>query len=256
MESKKRNLLLTLRYDGSHFHGWQFQPNCRTAEEELKKATARILGEEVRLQSCSRTDAGVHANMFCCNFQTDCIRETDKIILGLNAVLPEDIAVYGCEEKPCSFHARYDCKGKEYIYKIWNSKQRNPFCNHYALHFPRKIDADALNEKAKQFIGTYDFSSFCASGCTVKSTVRTVTDCRVYRDGETVTFSVTGNGFLYNMVRIMVGTLLDISDGKIVEPITSIIEAKDRSRAGITAPACGLYLNQVFYESEAKNSDG
>lgn len=252
MENKKRNLLLTLRYDGSDFHGWQYQPNCRTVQLETEKAIKRILGEDVRLQSCSRTDAGVHANMFCCNFQTDCMRETDKILLGLNAVLPEDIAVYGVEEREIGFHARYDCKGKEYIYKIWNGRQRNPFFNHYAFHFPRKIDVPELNEKAKQFIGTHDFSSFCASGCTVKSTVRTVYDCQVIRDGETVIFSVKGNGFLYNMVRIMVGTMLDISDGKITAPITGIIEAKDRNAAGITAPACGLYLNKVFYESEGE----
>lgn len=255
MESKRRNLLLTLRYDGSHFHGWQFQPNCRTVEEELKKAIQRILGEQVSLQSCSRTDAGVHADMFCCNFRTDCMRPTDKIILGLNAVLPDDVAVYGCEERPDSFHARYDCTGKEYIYKIWNGKQRNPFCNGYALHFPRRLDEKELNEKAKEYIGTYDFSSFCASGCTVKSTVRTIYDCKVSRDGDTVIFSVTGNGFLYNMVRIMVGTLLDVSDGRIHESLTDIIEAGDRNRAGITAPACGLYLNRVFYGKEVENHD-
>lgn len=255
MESKKRNLLLTLRYDGSGFHGWQYQPNCRTVEDELKKAITTILGEEVSLQSCSRTDAGVHANMFCCNFRTDCMRPTDKIILGLNAVLPEDVAVYGCEEKPDGFHARYDCTGKEYIYKIWNGKQRNPFCNGYALHFVRRLDEELLDEKAKDFIGIYDFSSFCASGCTVKSTVRTVYDCKVSRQGDTVLFSVTGNGFLYNMVRIMVGTLLDVADGKITQPITDIILAADRNQAGITASACGLYLNRVFYGKEVEKND-
>lgn len=248
MENQSRNLLLTLRYDGSSFHGWQFQPNCRTVEDELKKAITRILGEEAKLQSCSRTDAGVHANMFCCNFRTEAKRPTDKIILGLNAVLPEDIAVYGCEEKEADFHARYDCKGKEYVYKIWNGTQRNPFLNGYALHFPQPIDEEKLNEFASEFVGTYDFSSFCASGCTVKSMTRTVYDCSVRRDGELVLFSVHGDGFLYNMVRIMVGTLLDLHDGKIKESVKSIIASKDRNRAGITAPACGLYLNKVFYE--------
>lgn len=243
-----RNIKLTLRYDGSAFHGYQYQPNCITVEEELKSACKRILGEDVKIQSCSRTDAGVHANMFCCNIHTDCFRDNDKIILGLNAVLPETIAVYGCDDVLESFHARYDCAGKEYIYKIWNSKQRNPFYNNYALHFPRELDEKMLNEQAKQFIGTHDFSAFCASGCTVQSHVRTIYDCAVKRDGEMVVFSVHGDGFLYNMVRIMVGTLLDISDGKISkDSITEIIDSKNRDKAGITVKPQGLYLNKVFY---------
>ncbi|MCM1545198.1 MAG: tRNA pseudouridine(38-40) synthase TruA, partial [Ruminococcus sp.] len=153
-----RNIKLTLRYDGSAFHGYQYQPNCVTVEQELKTACKRILGEDVKIQSCSRTDTGVHANMFCCNFYTNCDRENSKIILGLNAVLPETIAVYDCEDVDDDFHARYNCKGKEYVYKIWNEKQRNPFYNNYALHFPRLLDENMLNEQAKQFIGTFDFS--------------------------------------------------------------------------------------------------
>ncbi|MGN1419687.1 MAG: tRNA pseudouridine(38-40) synthase TruA [Acutalibacteraceae bacterium] len=243
-----RNLKMTLRFDGSQFHGWQYQPNCITVEEELKKACGRILGEEVSIQSCSRTDAGVHANMFCCNFKTNCQRENERIIRGLNAVLPESIAVYGCEDVSDDFHARYSCVGKQYIYKIWNEKQRNPFLNQYALHFPRQIDADFLNSQSKQFIGEHDFTSFCASGCTVLSNVRTIFDCSVKRDGDLVTFYVCGNGFLYNMVRIMVGTLLDINDDKIqADTISDIIESKNRENAGITAKPCGLYLDKVFY---------
>ena len=162
--------------------------------------------------------------------------------------MPGDIAVYGCDEKQADFHARYDCKGKEYIYKIWNGKQRNPFLNGYALHFPRDLDVNRLNDIAAEFVGTYDFTSFCASGCTVRSMTRSVYECSVRREDELVIFSVHGNGFLYNMVRIMVGTLLDMNDGKIDESLKSIIGAKDRNRAGITVPGCGLYLNKVFYE--------
>lgn len=243
-----RNLKLTLRYDGSAFHGWQFQPNCSSVEEELKKACLRILGESVKLHSCSRTDAGVHANMFCCNFHTETSRENSKIILGLNAVLPESIAVYGCDDVSDGFHSRYDCFGKEYIYKIWNAKQRNPFYSNYALHFPRYIDEGFLDSQAKHFIGTHDFSAFCASGCTVKNHIRTVNNCSVTRNGDMVIFSVSGDGFLYNMVRIMVGTLLDINDSKIQKnSIYDIINSKNRDRAGITAKPQGLYLNQVFY---------
>lgn len=243
-----RNIKLTLRYDGSAFHGWQFQPNCVTVEEEMKKACARILGEQVKLHSCSRTDAGVHANMFCCNFRTDSDRDNSKLMLGLNAVLPESVAVYACDDVPDDFHARYDCKGKEYVYKIWNGAQRNPFYGNYALHFPKHLDESFLDSQAKHFIGTHDFLSFCASGSTVKSTVRTVFDCGVTREGELVIFRVRGDGFLYNMVRIMVGTLLDISNGKIEkDSIEKIILSNNRENAGITAKPQGLYLNKVFY---------
>ena len=244
-----RTIKLTLRYDGSAFHGWQYQPNCITVEEEIKKALFQILREDIKIQSCSRTDAGVHADMFCCSFRTETDRSCDKIILGLNAVLPETVAVYGCEDVPEDFHARYSCAGKEYIYKIWNGKERNPFLRNYALHFPRRLDEKLLDKEAKDFVGTYDFSSFCASGATVQSKVRTVFTSSVERDGDIVIFKVTGDGFLYNMVRIMVGTLLDISDGKIEKnKIKEIINSKDREKAGKTAPPEGLYLGRVFYD--------
>lgn len=243
-----RNIKLTLMYDGSKFHGYQLQPGLCTVESELRKAAKRILGEEIKPVSCSRTDAGVHANMFCCNFRTESDRKCEKLLCGLNAVLPSGIAVTGCEDVPESFHARYDCVSKEYIYKIWNSKSRNPFLENYALHYPFSLDCDFLNNQAKQFIGTHDFKSFCASGATVKTTVRTVFDCGVERENDLVVFHVSGNGFLYNMVRIMVGTLLSIGEGKIEKnSIGKIIEAKDRSFAGVTAKADGLYLNKVFY---------
>ncbi|MBQ8029065.1 MAG: tRNA pseudouridine(38-40) synthase TruA [Clostridia bacterium] len=247
----KRNLILSLRYDGSAFHGWQFQPNCITVEEEMKKACKRILGEDVRLQSCSRTDAGVHANMFCCSFKTESQRDCEKLITGLNAVLPETISVFSCKEVSEDFHARYSCVGKEYIYKIWNGKQRNPFLTKYALNYPHEIDCEMLDLQARQFIGTFDFASFCASGSSVLSTVRTIYDCRVWREGETVVFSIKGNGFLYNMVRIIVGTLLDINRGKIEkDKISEIIASKNREAAGVTVGPEGLYLNKVYYSEE------
>lgn len=247
----ERNLKLTLRYDGSAFHGWQFQPNCITVEQELKEACRHILRHDVKLQSCSRTDAGVHANMFCCNFKTENQIENEKLIRALNAVLPVTVAVYDCQDMNEDFHARYSCVGKEYIYKIYNAKQRNPFFNNYAFHYPRKLDEEILSAEAKSFVGKHDFAAFCASGSTVLSTVRTVYDAKVTREDEMVIFSVKGDGFLYNMVRIMVGTLLDINDGKIEQgKIKEIISSKERSLAGITAKPCGLYLNKVFYTKE------
>lgn len=246
-----RNIKLTLTYDGSFFHGWQLQPGLVTVEGELRKALFRLLGEQAKPVSCSRTDAGVHANEFCCNFKTENKRDCEKLLRGLNAVLPPAVAVKKCEEKELSFHSRYDCVGKEYIYKIWNGKTRNPFYESRALFYPFALDSDLLDAQAKDFIGNYDFKAFCASGSSVKTTERTVFDCGVKREGELVTFFVRGNGFLYNMVRIMVGTLLCVNEGKI-EPgtIKDIILSKKREKAGVTAEACGLYLNRVFYRKE------
>ena len=244
-----RNIKLHLQYDGSAFHGWQVQPNADTVEAQLKAAIDRILHEPVRLQSCSRTDTGVHALDFCCNFKTASDISTEKLLRGLNAVLPQQIAVTRCETADEAFHARYSCKGKRYLYRIWNAKTRNPFLLDRALLYPFALDEKLLDAEAQAYVGTHDFAAFCAAGASVKTTVRTVYACNVTREGETVTFAVTGNGFLYNMVRIMVGTLLDINEGKLPAGcIPAILAQKDRTLAGRTARPEGLYLARVFYE--------
>ena len=244
-----RNIKLTIQYDGAAFHGFQQQPNGDTVEAQLKAAAFRILGEHVTFYGCSRTDAGVHANEFCCNFKTENDRSCSLLMRGLNAVLPPQIAVLSCEEVPLDFHARYNCLGKEYVYKIWNSPVRNPFLLERAAFYPFSLDAEMLCQQAQQFVGTHDFASFCASGASVKTTVRTVYSFHVERCGNLVTFTVCGNGFLYNMVRNMVGTLLDIQRGKIQkDSIAGILAACDRTKAGMTAPSQGLYLNRVFYQ--------
>lgn len=244
-----RNIKLMLQFDGSAFHGFQQQPNGDTVEAQLKKALNRLLNESCPLYGCSRTDAGVHANAFCCNFKTQSDRDCDKLLLGLNAVLPPQIAVFSCEEAPIDFHARYSCLGKEYVYRIWNSKTRNPFLLRRALFYPFLLDVPFLNEQAQAFVGTHDFSAFCASGAGTKTAVRTIYRCSVEQSGDHVTFTVCGNGFLYNMVRIMVGTLLDLQREKLpADSIPSILRSGDRTLAGVTAPAEGLYLNRVFYE--------
>lgn len=242
------NIKLILTYDGSAYHGWQMQENAITVQQCLTQAAEKIFNQKISINGCSRTDSGVHANMFCCNFKFDGTRSEDKIVSGLNSQLPEDIRVLACEYVDDDFHARFDCKGKQYIYKIWNGKIGNPFMNRYSLFYPYALDDKLLDEQAKDFIGTYDFASFCASGSVVKDTVRTISDCSVKREGDLVVFSVTGDGFLYNMVRIMVGTLIYINNGKIPEDtIKDIINSKDRTRAGITVRPEGLYLNKVFY---------
>lgn len=245
-----KNIRLSLMFNGSEFHGWQIQENADTVQQQLRNAVERITGETANIIGCSRTDSGVHANMFCCNFRLCKDIDCNKLMKGLNAVLPENISVFECESVDIDFHSRYDCKGKEYIYKIWNGKAKNPFYNRLALHYPYNLDVELMNKEAQDFVGTYDFSAFCSSGTEVQSKVRTVYRCNVHREGDLVVFSVCGDGFLYNMVRIMVGTLLDINSGKIVAgSIRKIIDSGDRNQSGITAKPDGLYLNKVFYDN-------
>lgn len=242
------NHLLTLRYDGTAYHGWQRQENAVTVQEEIEKAVYRLFGERCTVTGCSRTDTGVHANCFKCNFHTEKEINNPNIISGLNHFLPEDIAVYDSRDVPENFNARFDCVSKEYIYKIYNGRFRDPFYNKRAFFYRFPLDGEFLNSQAKDYIGRYDFTSFRASGATVKTTERTVINAAVERYGDLVVFRVEADGFLYNMVRIMVGTLLSISEGKIeAGTIPQIIQSKNRLNAGITAQAYGLYLNDVRY---------
>lgn len=244
---------LTLRYDGTRYHGWQVQQNAVTVQQVLQDAVERITGVRSGITGCSRTDAGVHALMFCCALDTASALRGDKLCRALNAVLPSDVAVYDAAEMPDDFHPRYDATGKRYIYRLYNGRYRHPFYDGYALHINRALDEQLLDKAAKDFLGTHDFAAFCASGSSVEDTVRTVTHAGVTREGDMVTFSVEANGFLYNMVRIMVGTLLDISTGKIApDAIPTILASKKRESAGHTAPACGLYLHTVRYDTEEK----
>lgn len=244
-----QRLLLTLRYDGTAYHGWQVQPNGVTVQERLQDAIEAVTGVRSGVIGCSRTDAGVHADGFCCTFDTESALRGDKMIGALNANLPDTIAVYRCVETADDFHPRYASRGKRYVYRVWNAPYRNPFWEPYAVHQRRVLDEQTLHQAAQRFIGTHDFAAFCASGSSVTDTVRTVTDFSVERNGDMVTFSVTANGFLYNMVRIMVGTLLDIAFGKLTpDSITQALEQQQRQLAGATAPAKGLCLQEVYYD--------
>lgn len=243
-----RNLLLTLCFDGSAYHGWQVQENAVTVQSTLQDAVQRILGVRENIIGCSRTDAGVHAEIFCCNMRTEKEMPPEKLQTALNAVLPRNIAVLSVKEVPYEFHARYDCKGKVYKYLIWNARTRSPFYENRAYHYPWPLDVPMLNEQIRQFLGQHDFSAFCASGSSVEDRVREITRAEILRNGDLVEIYIGGNGFLYNMVRIMVGTLLDIQSGAILpNSIPEILEQKNRKNAGVTAPAHGLYLHQVNY---------
>ncbi|MCR5484094.1 MAG: tRNA pseudouridine(38-40) synthase TruA [Clostridiales bacterium] len=243
-----RNLLLTLRFDGAPYHGWQVQKNGISVQETVQDAIEKVTGVRSGVIGCSRTDAGVHAEMYCCNFRTDSGVDTERMIYALNANLPDSIGVYGCREVPEDFHARYSCVSKKYVYKIWNSPFKNPFLTDRYYMYGHPLDEKMLDEESKYFLGKHDYRGFASSGCSVKDTVRTVFDASVERRGDEVFFTVEADGFLYNMVRIMTGTLFYIQQGKIERgALPEIIESGERERAGVTAPACGLYLRNVNY---------
>ncbi len=245
-----RNLLLSISYDGANYHGWQIQQNAVSVQQVFQDALFRVLGERPDIKGCSRTDSFVHARQFCISLKTEHNIPCERLVGALNHFLPDDMAVQSCQEVPPDFHARYSCTGKEYVYQIWNNPVRDPFLNRRALHYWYALDEKQLNEAASHFLGTHDFTSFCTLDARDRGDMtRTVTKAEVRREGDMVLFTVAADGFLYNMVRIMVGTLLRVAQGKF-EPknIVGIIEAKNRKAAGPTAPPFGLYLNRVFYE--------
>lgn len=244
-----KNLVFRCCYDGNGFYGFQVQPHHRTVAGELGRALSDLFGEETKVVGCSRTDSGVHAKEFFFSVKTNSTIPCENIVRALNTMLPCEIGVFDCTEMPPDFHPRFDCTRKTYSYHIWNSRQPNPFLRGRALFYPYPLDEVLLNEAARQFLGEHDFSAFMSSGSQVKDRVRTVLESAVHREGQEVLFTVCATGFLYNMVRIMVGTLLEVSEGKIsLSDIAGILKSKDRHTAGRTAPADGLYLERVYYD--------
>lgn len=243
-----RNLLVTIKYDGSLYHGWQVQSNALTVQEIFQNAVEKVFLKRLDVIGCSRTDAGVHANMYCLTIKTDMNISCHGVVMALNTHLPKDICAVDCVEVDDEFHPRYSCKSKEYLYKIYNGKIKDPFTADYALHYKYPIDADYLNKEAQAFVGKYDYIGFCSSKSDVEDTVRDVKAFKVWREGDFVYFKVEADGFLYNMVRIMIGTLLFVAEGKIKSgELKEIILSKDRKRAGKTVSPKGLYLNKVNY---------
>lgn len=243
------NYLLTLKFDGSGFHGWQRQQNALSVQECVENAVSSLFGSCDHVTGCSRTDAGVHAVGFKCNFVSAKEIPLANVISGMNHFLPSSIAVTDAQTVPEDFNARFDCVSKEYIYRIYNGTVRDPFSVGRAYHYKYRLDEEMLDRQAKDYIGIHDFSSFRAVGSDVATTVRTIFNAGVFRDGDTVCFRVEGNGFMYNMVRIMAGTLIYISEGKIKQgSVPEILASRDRLCAGMTLPPDGLYLNKVNYE--------
>lgn len=243
------NYKLELMYDGSHFSGWQRQKNARTVCGELENAIKIITKQDIELCGVSRTDAGVHANQYIANFFMDLEFPPEKLMAGINAICPDGISVKKAEIADGKFHARFDVKSKTYLYTIDNTIYGNPFMKKYAWHFKYPLDFDAMQKAVKSYVGTHDFSSFMSQGGTAKTFERTIYDAVVTKDDNgIIKFSVTGNGFLYNMVRIMAGTLVWVGKGAIMpEEIPDIIASKDRTKAGVTAPPHGLMLYKLNY---------
>lgn len=244
------NFALKISYSGINYCGWQIQNNVPTIQNEIQKAVSKIFNGEYSVCGCSRTDAGVHALEYVCMVKDAPEFDYKKLPLAMNTYLPNDIAVIDSSMVEDWFHPRFSAIKKEYIYKIYSSRIRNPFLNDRAYMYKRPFDVIKCNEIANQFVGEYDFSSFMASGSVITDTVRKIFSFDVYREGDLFIFKVCGNGFLYNMVRIMVGTVLNSYEGKIPLSISEIIQAKDRTKAGQTMPPYGLYLNKVFYEKD------
>jgi tRNA pseudouridine38-40 synthase len=246
-----RNFKVFMSYRGTAYHGFQRQNNAYTVQQAVEEALSSLLGEDTVIYGCSRTDTGVHARRFCFNFMTENTITCRGIVFGANSRLPDDISILSCEEISEDFHARYCCKGKEYEYIIHNSEIKNPFYMDTAYRSWYPINAELLDREAKAFVGRHDFKSFCSTDCTKENTVRTIYGFDVRREGELVIFRVSGDGFLYNMVRIMVGTLLHVNEGKLSEgAVEKLLLTRDRTLAGRTVPPQGLYLNRVYYEGE------
>ncbi len=245
-----KNILLKIEFDGTNYSGWQTQNNALAIQDSVEAALSKLHnGQRVPIIGCSRTDAGVHALGYCGNFYTELTIPPEKFSYALNSILPEDIRIVASCQVPDDFHARFSVKSKTYIYRFYASPFASPLLANRAWHITHKPSWECLQEAAEYFKGTHDFTSFMATGGYPATTVRTIFDTDVSLDQYGIySFCVTGDGFLYNMVRIMAGTLVYAGIGKISpKDIPEIIESHDRKKAGITAPAGGLYLAQVNY---------
>ena len=239
---------ITLEYDGTNYHGWQVQPNLPTVQGTLETVISQVAQHKTNVTAAGRTDAGVHALAQVAHFSTTARLTAEEWQRALNGLLPPDIAVQALEEVPDTFHARFSAKSKLYRYRIFARVQRSALSRSKILHYPYPLDLDAMEVAARALVGTHDFSSFQGSPTDNENPVCTITKLTVDRFGDEVIFEVEGNRFLKQMVRTMVGTLLEVGRGKLqAGEIAGILAAKDRTKAGTTAPAHGLYLVKVDY---------
>ncbi|HAG45037.1 MAG TPA: tRNA pseudouridine(38-40) synthase TruA [Clostridium sp.] len=243
-----KNIKLIVEYDGTNYSGWQKQNNNITVQGTLEEILSELTKEKIEIIGCSRTDSKVHARKYVCNFQTNSTIPSDKFKEALNVKLPCDIAILESSEVPLSFHARYDCIGKKYSYTILERSVKATIDRNFTYQCKYDLDIEKMQEATKHFIGTHDFSAFKNSGSSVKTSIRNITELKVEKLGNYIKIYASADGFLYNMVRIIVGTLVDVGTNKIKpETIIDIINSKDRSEAGKTAPPQGLCLEEVYY---------
>ncbi|WP_316572555.1 tRNA pseudouridine(38-40) synthase TruA [Neobacillus sp. YIM B06451] len=243
-------------YDGTGFAGYQVQPGKRTVQGEIEAVLAKIhKGEAVKVTASGRTDSGVHAKGQVIHFDSPLSIPPERWPAALNSMLGGEIVILLAERVKPDFHARFDAIGKEYRYVLYLGKNKNPFNRNYAYHYPYPLNLAKMEEAARHLTGRYDFSSFCASNTEVADKVRTITDISLKKEDECLVLGFKGNGFLYNMVRILTGTLIEVGSGaREAAAIPSLIAARDRTLAGKTAPAHGLYLWEVFYEDWVQKS--
>ncbi|SFJ72222.1 tRNA pseudouridine38-40 synthase [Terrisporobacter glycolicus] len=242
-----RNLKLTIQYDGTKYCGWQKQPNSSGIQGTIEYAIYEITKEKVNIIGSGRTDAGVHALGQVANLKTNSNIPAARIPDALNAKLPKDISIIDCQEVSDDFHSRYSATGKIYRYLIYNKPYRSPLYKDISYHVRYDLDIEKMRVEAQSLLGTHEFKGFMSSGSSVKDTVRTIHNISIEESGDLIVLEVEGNGFLYNMVRIIVGTLVDIGRGRIDKPLEEIIASQDRGEAGHTAPAHGLFLKKVHY---------
>lgn len=246
-----RNIALKLMYVGTAYHGWQVQKNAVTVEETLEKALSTVVCHPVKCTGAGRTDAGVHAETYIANFRTTSRIPCDRIPLAVNTRLPDDIVVVKATEVPEDFNAIGSCIKKEYTYRIYNSRLGNAFYVNRAWFYPKHLDEAVMQRAADCFVGTHDFSSVRAVGTDVRSPIRTVYYFNISRTGDLIECRVCANGFLYNMVRAMVGTCVYAAEGKFApEEVSAILESKNRTAAGPTVPPGGLYMTKLWYDED------
>lgn len=244
-----RNIKLTIEYDGKDFNGWQKQPNKLNIQGEIERAIENITGEKVDLIASGRTDAGVHAIGQVANFKTNSNIDINKIPIAINSQVKNSIRIQNAEEVEENFHSRFNCKKKTYRYVIDNSKYGSAIYRNLTYHIPIKLDVEKMKKAIKYFEGEHDFKAFKSSGTSSKSSIRIIYSANIIVEGQNIAIDLTGNGFLYNMVRIISGTLVDVGLGKIdPEDIPNIIKSQDRSKAGKTLPPHGLMLINVEYD--------
>ncbi|MGI6085177.1 MAG: tRNA pseudouridine(38-40) synthase TruA [Acetivibrionales bacterium] len=243
-----RKIKLTIEYDGSGYHGWQYQKNALSVQEVLAKAIKKLTGESIIPDGAGRTDAGVHAYGQVASFMTESSIPAEKFTPALNSYLPDDVSIIASKEEEDGFHAQFSAKGKHYRYMIINRPQKSALWAKRAWHVRETLDFDAMEKAAGCFLGNHSFKAFCASGHSVKTYDRTILYSKWHKDGEFFVYDTKGDGFLYNMVRIMVGTMVDIGKGRFEpEIIKEAIINEQRNSIGVTAPPVGLYLMEVFY---------